>query len=67
MRLQINTAGAWRNVVDYTSRHDNEVRFHAVGLARVLDAKLRVLDDQGRTLTWWSKDRGWHNPLQDTA
>jgi hypothetical protein len=45
MRLQINSNGAWRNVLDYPEDRDAEVRQHAAFLASVTSDKLRVLHD----------------------
>jgi hypothetical protein len=59
MRLQINSNGAWRNVLDYPSDRDAEVRKHAAYLAKIADATLRVLHDNGKPAAYWEKDSGW--------
>jgi hypothetical protein len=59
MRLQINSAGAWRNVLDYDQVDDAAVREHAAALATLSGDKLRVLHEDGKPAARWSKTRGW--------
>lgn len=56
MRLQINSNGAWRNVLDYPEDRDAEVRQHAAFLASITGDKLR---DDGKPAASWNKDSGW--------
>jgi hypothetical protein len=59
MRLQINSAGSWKNVLDYAPEDDEVVREHASVLARISGVKLRVLHDDGCPAAYWNKYRGW--------
>lgn len=60
--LQINTSGAWRNVMRYPRERDQEVRTHAALLAEIVGAKLRVIDAAHCVLWYWDRDRGWEKP-----
>ncbi|WP_275100116.1 hypothetical protein [Sedimenticola hydrogenitrophicus] len=66
MQLQINQNGAWRNCLSYPAARDAEVRYHAVRLARAADVKLRVLNDDGQVVTWWTADEGWTTPRRQS-
>lgn len=62
-RLQFNMTGAWRNVVDYPAYREVEVRQAAVNLARIVGAKVRVLNQDGKVLMHWTQQAGWHKPF----
>lgn len=62
--LQINTAGAWHTVLMFPVERQAEVEFHGGILASIVDAKLRILDDENKVLEYWEKDRGWHQPYR---
>jgi hypothetical protein len=64
MKLQINAAGAWRNVLDYPRDRDAEVRWHAAYLANIVGAKLRVLHDDGKPAASWTRETGWKEWLR---
>lgn len=59
MRLQINSNGAWRNVLDYPEDRDAEVRKHAAFLASITGDKLRLLRDDGKPAASWTRETGW--------
>lgn len=64
-RLQINTAGAWRNVLDFDAdKHGDQVQEHAASLGAIIDAKLRIITADGlqQVLLYWDSKRGWHDP-----
>lgn len=65
MKLQINTSGAWRNVVDFPAeRHDAVVRA-LPELARAIgddNARWSILDDSDKT---GSGKREWLGSLAD--
>jgi hypothetical protein len=63
MKLQINDAGAWRNVMTFRAEDVTPVRFYAAALVSVADgnAKLRILD--GSEVTGhFEKGQGWTQP-----
>jgi chromosome condensin MukBEF ATPase and DNA-binding subunit MukB len=59
MKLQINSNGAWRNVLDYVQEYDVAVRVHAANLAALSGDKLRVLHDDGKPAAYWKRETGW--------
>ena len=48
MRLQVNTSGAWRDVVSFDSKFRREVQTHAVPLAKALGVA-----NEGRKYPSW--------------
>lgn len=66
VRLQINTAGAWRNVIDFDAA-DHKVRdsvmAHSAQLAEIGKATLRIVTADGlqTALCSWSRDKVWRN------
>lgn len=64
MKLQINTSGAWKNVVEFDAARTHEVEDAAASLARALGgAKLAVLDDDGTRR--YLNERGAFRPLEE--
>jgi hypothetical protein len=68
VKLQVNTSGAWRDVVSFDAGQDleaREVMDAAAALGRVAKAKFRVVipsEAQPRSpmvLTCWSPETGW--------
>lgn len=62
--LQINTTGAWRNVIKFDAANDEDshkVMKHAPALAIVGSGTLRIVTDDGlqQGLTFWDIKRGW--------
>lgn len=49
MKLQINDAGSWRQILNFDQSVAEQVCERAVGLVAVVNerAKLRILDDEG--------------------
>ena len=48
MKLQINTAGSWRAVIEFDAARRHEVEDAAASLSRAAGGlKLRVVDDDG--------------------
>ena len=61
-RLQVNTTGAWRNVLDFDAGNGDEVMEQAAQLfALAPGAKLRIMGDASDTapLMTWSTESGW--------
>lgn len=66
VKLQINTAGAWRNVIDFDASDEKAaaaVMGHAAVLAVVGRATLRIATADGlqTALASWTLDKGWHD------
>lgn len=64
VKLQINTAGAWRNVIAFDASDEdasNKVLEASPVLAGVGQATLRIVIDDGlqEVLTHWTPDKGW--------
>jgi hypothetical protein len=64
--LQINTAGAWRNVIRFDAVNDEDshkVMRHAPALAIVGSGTLRIVTDDGlqQCITAWDMKRGWYD------
>lgn len=64
--LQINTAGAWRNVITFDAADADAcgvIEYHAPGVAVVGRAKLRVVTNDGlqTPLRHWDIERGWRD------
>lgn len=64
VRLQINTAGGWRNVIDFNAADHAEaghVMGHSAALAEIGKATLRIVTADGlqTALCSWSPDKGW--------
>ena len=60
-KLQVNTTGAWRNVLDFDAKDEAEVLDSAAQLfARETKATLRIIisGDTAPLMTWSCKD-GW--------
>lgn len=62
--LQVNDRGSWRNMLRYPADRDEEICEHAAFLARIAQVKLRVVGPDGRAISWWTEERGWHNALE---
>lgn len=61
-KLQINTNGAWRNVVDFDAdKHGDAIQVHAPPLAAIIGAKLRICTADGlqTALMYWDPEHGW--------
>lgn len=61
-RLQINTTGAWRNVMEFDADDGELVMDNAPALFELArGAKLRIMGDASDTapLVTWSVDKGW--------
>lgn len=62
-KLQVNTTGAWRNVLDFDEVNEYLVTHHAAELFSCCPgAKLRVMGDDASStapLMTWSAERGW--------
>jgi hypothetical protein len=61
-KLQINQAGAWRDVVRFDAdQHGDAIQQHAPLLAAVVGATLRIViaDSLNNCLLRWSIDTGW--------
>jgi len=70
MKLQINTTGAWRDVIRYDERDDSIVRQSAATVASLSDpkpAKLRLLGESGEVTGYWDAFKGWKNPEHSTC
>jgi hypothetical protein len=66
VKLQINTAGAWRNVIEFDAAEVEDagaVMFHASVIARVGSATLRIVTADGMqtALCSWTADEGWRD------
>lgn len=67
VKLQVNTSGAWRDVIKFDAAYDvesMEVMGAAETLGRISKATFRVVvaDEPGRSptvLTTWTPDTGW--------
>jgi len=64
--LQINTTGAWRNVVQFDAGDADAcgvIEHHAPGVAVVGRAKLRIVTADGlqTLLRHWSIEHGWRD------
>ena len=64
--LQINTSGAWRNVVTFDAADADAcgvIEYHAPGVAVVGQAKLRVVTNDGlqTPLRHWDIEHGWRD------
>ena len=64
--LQINTSGAWRNVITFDAADADAcgvIEYHAPGVAVVGRAKLRVVTNDGlqTPLRHWSIEQGWRD------
>lgn len=61
MKLQLNQAGAWRNVAEYPVDNDGRVREAAVELALAVGhASLRIVDHpSGEVAATWNAREGW--------
>lgn len=61
-KLQVNTTGAWRNVMDFDAQ-DGDLVMERAALLFFLqsDAKLRIMDESSDTapLMTWSVAKGW--------
>lgn len=56
MKLQINTSGAWKHVLDFDAERRHEVEDAAASLARAAGGlNLRVVDDDG-TARWLNEN-----------
>lgn len=69
LRLQINTSGAWRNVIDFARDDDLACAQVLVGaplLAEVGRATLRICSADGRqeVHSRWSAEGGWRGAVQ---
>lgn len=74
VRLQINTAGGWRNVIDFDAADHlvgASVMEHSVELAKIGKATLRIVTADGlqTALCAWTSAKGWYDfktgaPLQ---
>lgn len=63
MKLQINTSGAWRNVVEFDADRGPEVEDAAASLARALRHMMfRVIDDDGKAR--WLTEHGTFRALR---
>jgi hypothetical protein len=66
VKLQINTSGAWRNVIEFDAGEVEDagaVMHHATTLARVGNATLRIVTADGMqtALCSWTPDQGWRD------
>lgn len=59
MKLQANEHGAWRTVSPFVA--DDSPLDALLKLAPAAP-KLRVLNDCGVVLWFWTADKGWHRP-----
>lgn len=66
MKLQINSTGAWRNLIDFEVQEVESVKVRSVALmivaanaGRIPD--LRICDSMRTVLQWTFKD-GWYVP-----
>jgi hypothetical protein len=64
VKLQINTAGAWRNVIDFdgaVTQNAVEVMRHAPAIAALGKATLRIVSADGlqTALFSWTAKQGW--------
>lgn len=64
--LQINSMGAWRNVITFDAADADAcgvIEYHAPSVAVVGRAKLRVVTADGlqQPLRHWDIERGWHD------
>lgn len=64
--LQINTSGAWRNVVQFDAGDADAcgvIEYHAPGVAVVGRGKLRVVTNDGlqQPLRHWDIEHGWRD------
>jgi hypothetical protein len=61
-KLQVNTTGAWRNVLDFDARNGDQIMAHAAHLFAWAGPKttLRIIapSDTAPLMTW-SPDAGW--------
>jgi len=60
-RLQFNLTGAWRNAVDAPAERLLECMDAAVPLARIVQAKIRVLNPDGSVRSYWTAELGWQD------
>lgn len=64
MKLQINDAGGWRNVMSFAAENEKQVRRQSVTLACFGDGKikLRILDEDGNVTAHHQPGHGWEAP-----
>ena len=64
MKLQINDAGGWRNVMRFDAEKEPLVRFAAQALASLGDGnvKLRIIDEHGYAIAHHQAGRDWETP-----
>ena len=71
LRLQVNTTGAWRNVIDFP-RDDDLACAHVLTAAPLLaaaagpGATLRICSADGlqKVRSYWEAGQGWRGPLK---
>jgi hypothetical protein len=61
VKLQVNTTGAWRNVLDFDANDGDPVMSAAVGLfSLVPHATLRIIvPGEVAALMYWAREKGW--------
>lgn len=65
MKLQINTSGAWRDVISYDRRDDSAIRHFSAVLSQFAEpkpGKLRLLSETSEVSAYWTPDHGWYAP-----
>ncbi|MHB1333422.1 MAG: hypothetical protein ACYCY1_12565 [Sulfuriferula sp.] len=70
MKLQINTSGAWRDVIRYDEPNDGIVRViasHLAELSAPKPAKMRLLCESGEVTAYFELGQGWHKPEHPTC
>lgn len=65
VKLQINTSGAWRNVISFDAADEKasgQVLAAAPVLAEIGRGTLRIVIDDGlqEVLQSWTPEKGWH-------
>ena len=67
MKLQINTSGAWKQVITFSIEDTELVKQAAETLGEAsasagVDTSLRILDGQETAVLTWSLAKGWTVP-----
>ncbi|MDG4866564.1 hypothetical protein P8631_00870 [Guyparkeria sp. 1SP6A2] len=57
-KLQLNTNGAWRNVIDFDAENLPHVRPAAALLASVGRAKVQIIDEDGQPVLFINGNKG---------
>ncbi|MFI9652917.1 hypothetical protein ABGV17_04345 [Guyparkeria sp. GHLCS8-2] len=60
-KLQLNTTGAWRNVIDFDAENLKHIRPAAALLASIGQAKVQIVDEDGQVILFINAGKGEGN------